>query len=78
VSKLYEEVADGDHFVIPEGGLNVACCDCGLVHRWSVVGGGSVRLRVKIMGRATGQVRRWMKRQKLGIFGGPSGKPRSQ
>ena len=62
--KLYEEMTDGSITTIPREGLDIACCECGLVHRLKVVGGGSVRIRVRQMKRATGQVRRWMKENK--------------
>lgn len=63
MAELYEMMRDGEITEIPAQGLDVACCDCGLVHRLKVVGGGSVRIRVRRMARATGQVRRWMKQK---------------
>lgn len=61
MTRVYETLNDNQITEIPRDGLDLACCDCGLVHRLTVVGGGSVRLRVKRMERATGQVRRWLK-----------------
>jgi uncharacterized Zn finger protein len=65
----YDEVVEGDVMTIPDQGLDVACCACGEVHELSVVGGGSVRVRVRRMPRSTGQVRRWMRLKREGIFG---------
>ena len=67
--KLYEQMLDGETMTIPDGGIDVACCSCGLVHRFRVVGGGSVRVRVKMMPRATAQIRRWMRKKREGVFG---------
>ena len=61
MAELYETMNDGEILEIPRKGLDIACCSCGLVHRLTVVGGGSVRIRVRLMSRMTGQVRRWMK-----------------
>jgi len=47
----------------------LACCDCGLVHDVSFrTHEGKTQWRVERDSRATGQVRRHMKRKKEGIF----------
>lgn len=69
MTKTYEQITDGEIVIIPDQGIDLACCSCGSVHQLRVVGGGGVRLRIKVMGRATGQVRRWMRRKGEGIFG---------
>lgn len=70
MAELYEQMLDGEIITVPRDALDIACCSCGLVHRFTVVGGGTVRLRVRLMSRATAQVRRWMRNKREGVFSG--------
>jgi hypothetical protein len=39
MSSRYEQTYSDEWFVIPRSGMDIACCDCGLVH--------DVRVRIK-------------------------------
>lgn len=55
----YEEYGDGDIIDIPpRSNINVACCDCGLVHQFVNIGDESTKIVVKRQSRRTGQMRR--------------------
>lgn len=62
------EVVDGDSWEDCDD-HKLACCDCGLVHDvYFRVQNGKLQWRMKRNSRATGQVRRHMKRKEEGIF----------
>lgn len=47
----------------------MACCDCGLVHEeWYEIKGDKIVFRSRRNNRRTGQIRRFMKQRKEGIF----------
>lgn len=56
---------DGEWFRIPRHGHDVACCDCGLVHRFKArLRGRSIEINLTRMPRATGGHRAALKKSK--------------
>lgn len=56
----YKEVIDKEWMHVPTGGLDVACCDCGLVHKFIPKKDerGRIWLRVLRRERSTAALRR--------------------
>jgi hypothetical protein len=53
----YEQIYDGQWFDLP-GKMDLACCDCGLVHKFrSRLKNGKVQIRMERHGPATGGIR---------------------
>jgi len=60
----YKQLKNGDSFEIERTGgiINFGCCDCGLVHRFTVginKNGGGIYFSITRDNRATGQRRRF-------------------
>ncbi len=61
----YDQVYEDTPFTVKikegEHCLKLACCDCGLIHRFfiDIVAGDEIMIRVERDNRATGQLRRW-------------------
>ena len=57
----YEQVYDGDKVEVAQaGGINICCCDCGLVHHIDVkVKRGNVTIMFSRNNRKTAAMRRW-------------------
>jgi hypothetical protein len=64
MSSRWLKVEDGEWVAITAKGHKNACCDCGLVHTidYRIAEDGSFQVRFKRDNRATGQVRRKMKK----------------
>ena len=68
MSRRYNVEVEGDDgwtdWIRPLPDYRLACCDCGLVHRFElrVDANGNPNFRASRDNRATGQRRRWMKR----------------
>ena len=65
----YIKLKNGDSFEIEKTGgvINFSCCDCGLVHRFTVginKNGGGIHFSITRHNRATGQRRRRNKYEK--------------
>ena len=66
--RRYSELADGQWFAVARRGVLIACCWCGLVHRWKprIVKGNRIELAAYRLPQNTGGVRAGMKRRKRG------------
>ncbi len=63
MSKSYETPKAGEWVQPIRKGYRLECCDCGLVHRMDFrIYRGRVQFRAFRHDRATGQIRRWMKK----------------
>lgn len=63
---------EDEEVAVPGNGLfKMGCCSCGLCHllKFGHDEAGNITMRVYRLGRSTGQMRRWMKRKKEGIWG---------
>ena len=70
----YDHPEAGEWIQPRREGYLLACCDCGLVHTldFRIVKnrrGNFIQFRVFRATRSTGQLRRWMKKFKEGLFG---------
>jgi len=68
-SSRYEQVEDGEWWLFHEGRSNrrckIACCDCGLVHQFSIrLRAGKVYMQANRLPKETGGFRAALKRQK--------------
>ena len=72
----YTDWADEGHIIKAGDYYKIACCGCGLVHDYFFEKAGRDKLLIKIerSERATGQMRRWMKVKKEGMFNGGNAK----
>ena len=62
--KRYYRPAAGEWIQPVRRGYKLSCCDCGLVHNLDFrIAGGRVQFRAFRNNRATGNVRRYMKKQ---------------
>lgn len=65
--KKYDQVNEGEWFRVLRGGHKMACCDCGLVHKFYFrTREGDLELKATRDDRATGQIRRHMKKPTTG------------
>ena len=68
MSSGFTQRYDGEYSDVTDG-LNIACCDCGLIHRYEfVILNGRILKRVFRLNRNTAGYRNGMKRRKEGIF----------
>ena len=59
----YEDLAEGKWVTPFRNSYKASCCDCGLVHRFDLrVRKGKIQYRAYRDNRATGQIRRHMKK----------------
>ena len=69
MGRVYEYETEGKWIQPVRRGYRIACCDCGLVHQMDFrVRKRRVQFRVFQDNRATGQVRRHMKRKLQGVW----------
>ena len=65
----YEEPKEGEWVQPVRKGYKLCCCDCGLVHSLDFrVKNGKIQFRAFRDNRATGQIRRWLKRSPYVYF----------
>ena len=69
MGEKYEQTYAGEWVPIVKNGWHVSCCDCGLVHRFDFrIVNGRLEMRAYRENGATGQVRRWLKKKRRGLW----------
>ena len=67
----YPTWEEGEEVLVPKNGLfKMGCCDCGLVHliQFDHDEDGDITMKVYRLERSIGQMRRWMRKKKEGIW----------
>lgn len=68
----FRQIFEGETYTLKEGFLDLACCDCGLIHEWKFEITGrdhdEIKYTIRMLKQSTAQRRRGMRRRKEGIF----------